>query len=374
VLIDHDDQPHVTDFGLAKRLDTDSDLTLSGQVLGSPNYMSPEQASGKRGQVSRASDVYSLGAILFHLLTGRPPFVAESVNDTIQLVLEREPITPRVLVMGIPKDLETICLKCLQKEPGKRYPTARELAEELERFLDDKPIQARRTGQVEKLWRWCRRHPAIASLASSTTALLLTVSVGSPIAVYRISRERESVQERELEARLNLYASDLNIVQQALESGDTRKARDLLNYYVPNRHEDDLRGFEWRYLWRLQRGNSIRSIDTGRTNIRAAVAFSKDGRTLVIAGTSNLQLWDVPLGRWIPPLEGHQQPVRALAFSPDGRMLASEDDESKIIIWDFEARKALARFHGRDSASTHASPDGDHPVAFFPDGRTLATS
>ena len=146
VLIDESDQPRVTDFGLAKRLHHDSELTLSGQVLGSPNYMPPEQAAAKRGLVGRRSDVYSLGAILYHLLTGRPPFVGETLTDTLQEVVNTEPVSPRLLNPSVPRDLETICLKCLEKEPARRYQTAQALAEELDRFLRNEPIQARPVG------------------------------------------------------------------------------------------------------------------------------------------------------------------------------------------------------------------------------------
>jgi serine/threonine protein kinase len=131
VLIDVNDQPRVTDFGLARRLEGDSELTATGMVLGSPNYVPPEQAVGKRGKVSRRSDVYSLGAMLYHLLTGRPPFVGEALTDTLEQVLNAEPVSPRLLNPSVPRDLETICLKCLEKAPDKRYTTAQALADEL---------------------------------------------------------------------------------------------------------------------------------------------------------------------------------------------------------------------------------------------------
>src|SRR5881394_992154 len=164
IIIAPDWQPHVTDFGLAKRLADDADLTLSGQVLGSPNYMPPEQADHKRGQVSAASDVYSLGAVLYHLLTGRPPFVAQTLEDTLLQLLNTEPIAPRLVNASVPRDLETICLKCLNKDPLRRYASAELLAEDLGRWLRDEPVLARRAGPVEKVLRWRRRHPGVAPL------------------------------------------------------------------------------------------------------------------------------------------------------------------------------------------------------------------
>src|ERR1044071_5349683 len=162
VLIDASDQPRVTDFGLARRLEGDSELTVTGQVLGSPNYMPPEQAAGRRGKVGRRSDVYSLGAMLYHLLTGRPPFVGEALTDTLEQVLNAEPLSPRLLNPSVPRDLETICLKCLEKEPEKRYATAQALADELGRVLNNEPVHARPVTGAERVWRWCRRRPGLA--------------------------------------------------------------------------------------------------------------------------------------------------------------------------------------------------------------------
>src|SRR5512142_3199626 len=158
VLIDENDQPRVTDFGLAKLLEKDSELTLSGQVLGSPSYMAPEQAAAHRGLVGKRSDVYSLGAILYHLLTGRAPFVAPTVAETLQQVQTTDPVSPTILNPHLPRDLKTICLKCLEKEPSRRYASARELADELGRWLRTEPILARPVSQPEKVWRWCRRN------------------------------------------------------------------------------------------------------------------------------------------------------------------------------------------------------------------------
>jgi eukaryotic-like serine/threonine-protein kinase len=162
VLIDAaTDQPRVTDFGLAKRLDGDSSLAVTGQVLGSPNFMPPEQASGARRKAGRPSDVYGLGWILYFLLTACAPFQAESLEAIVTQVINTEPISPRLLNPAVPLDLETICLKCLEKEPSKRYASAEEAGLELTRFLRDEPILARAVGRAERGWRWCRRNPLV---------------------------------------------------------------------------------------------------------------------------------------------------------------------------------------------------------------------
>jgi serine/threonine protein kinase len=179
VLIDASDQPRITDFGLAKHIETDSDLTVSGAVMGTPSYMPPEQAAGRRKEIGPASDVYSLGAILYDLLTGRPPFRADTPVDTLRQVLDTEPAPPRLLNAKIPRDLETVCLKCLAKEPGQRYPSARELAEDLGRFLLREPIQARPVGRLGRLWRWCRRNPALAGLVGAVGMMFLLLAVAA---------------------------------------------------------------------------------------------------------------------------------------------------------------------------------------------------
>jgi tetratricopeptide (TPR) repeat protein len=192
VLIDALDEPHITDFGLAKRLESVSDLTLPGEVLGTPNYAAPEQAAGRTTSIGPASDVYSLGAILYYALTGRPPFLAETLQETLRQVLDTDPVAPRLLHPKIPRDLETICLKCLTKEPGGRYPDAAKLAEDLERWRAGKPILARPAGRVEKMWRWCRREPALSGLVAAVLALLVTVAIGSSSMFIREKRAREN--------------------------------------------------------------------------------------------------------------------------------------------------------------------------------------
>src|SRR2546430_575095 len=231
VLMDNSGQPRITDFGLAKRLSLDSQplpidhqLTLTGQVLGSPNFMPPEQAAGKRGQICPAADVYAHGAILYFMLTARPPFAAESLTETLQQVANVDPPPLRLINPSVPRDLETICLKSLEKQPGKRYNSAHELADELSRFLSAEPIHACPINQTQKAWRWCQRKPALAS----AIALLLVVAIGSPIAAFRINRERQRAEHEALISRQNLYAADVSLAQQAWDGGNLGRARTLL--------------------------------------------------------------------------------------------------------------------------------------------------
>ena len=177
VLLTADGQPKITDFGLAKRLEDDSGQTASGSIMGTPSYMAPEQAGGHQARIGPQADVYALGAVLYCLLTGRPPFQSANVMDTVLQVLEQEPVPPRQLVTGLDKNLETITLKCLQKDPARRYQAAEEMAEELKRYLNDEPILARPVGIAERTWRWCRRKPAIAGLCAAVVLLLSFVTV-----------------------------------------------------------------------------------------------------------------------------------------------------------------------------------------------------
>jgi ABC-type amino acid transport substrate-binding protein len=167
----------ITDFGLAKLLEDDADQTKTGTIQGTPSYMAPEQAGGPAKALGPPADVYALGAILYELLTGRPPFRAETVLETLRQLRERDPDPPRAFNADVPRDLQTICLKALAKEPRQRYPSARALAEDLARFVNGQPIQARPVSRLERCWRWCRRNPGMTSLATAAVALLVAVAV-----------------------------------------------------------------------------------------------------------------------------------------------------------------------------------------------------
>jgi serine/threonine-protein kinase len=192
ILVDRDGEPHITDFGLAKRLDQDSGETHSGLVIGTPDYMSPEQAAGNTKDVSVASDVYSLGSILFELLVGEPPFRSKTIMQTLSRVTHEAPRKPITANPAIGLDLNTICLKCLEKEPVKRYASAQELSEELQRYLNGQPILARPVGRRERAVRWCRRNPAVAALLGVVSLLVLAWMVGLNVALVRIARERDA--------------------------------------------------------------------------------------------------------------------------------------------------------------------------------------
>lgn len=203
ILLDEKSEPYVTDFGLAKLAEDDSSLTVTVATLGTPAYMSPEQAAGRSKELTTAADIYSLGAILYELLSGRPPFRAETAVDTLRQVCEQEPIRPRALNPAVDRDLETICLKCLNKDPQRRYGSAEMLADDLDRWRNGEPITARPVNTAEKSWSWCRRKPALATSLLLIFILLLIVIIGSPIAVFRINRERQSaVEARQNEIRL----------------------------------------------------------------------------------------------------------------------------------------------------------------------------
>ncbi len=198
IVIDAEGQPHVTDFGLAKRIEVSSELTQSGAILGTPSYMAPEQASGNRKAITTATDVYGLGAVLYALLTGKPPFKGDSVLETLEQVRQRLPEPPSGVGRDVDRDLETICLKCLEKEPERRYASARELAEDLERWLRGEPIAARPAGSLDRAWRWCRRNPALAVLAVATAASLILLLAVTGIGSLLLWRER-GITKRALE-------------------------------------------------------------------------------------------------------------------------------------------------------------------------------
>ena len=250
ILIDQEGTPLVTDFGLAKFVHDVEGLTRTGQPLGTPSYMSPEQARGEK-EVGVAADVYSLGAVLYSALTGRPPFQAASSAGTIIQVVTKDVVAPRSLNSDIDRDLETICLKCLEKDPNQRYGSAVELKDELDRFLNDKPIMARPAGPLERAVKLCRRNPAMAALVAMALGLVAIIGVASTSAAYSkrlekslkesntaktqaLLREQETVEalglakEANARAEITEYYQRISVAKMAIDDGDIRAAGDAM--------------------------------------------------------------------------------------------------------------------------------------------------
>jgi len=382
ILIDASGDPKVTDFGLAKKTDADSGLTGTGQILGTPGYMPPEQASGETDTIGPAADIYSLGAILYALLTGRPPFQSANVMDTLVAVLEQEPVAPRQLNPALDVDLETICLKCLEKDATRRYGTADELVSELGRYLNGEPIHARPIGKLERGWRWCKRKPALAGLSGLAMVLLLTLGIGGPLLAMqqaalteqavtaqndaerqrqKADRERQAAVSAEKKAEVErrkaederrkavasrekteatLARSNYFLAQARWDNNRAADARELLQR-VPQQQ----RNIEW-YLARWQFEGSDVTL-YGHTERVNSVSFSPDG-TRIASGSwdSTIRLWDASTGEELHTLKGHTSFVRSVSFSPDGTRIASGSWDSTIRLWDASTGEELHTLKG----------------------------
>jgi hypothetical protein len=330
------------DFGLVRMSAVPGGTTQDGTIPGTPEYMSPEQVRAP-DHVDARSDVYSLGVTLYEALTGEVLFrgVAHLV---LQQVLNEEPRPPRRLNDRIPRDLETICLCCLHKEPGRRYPSAGALAEDLRHFLAGEPIRARPVRVWERVAKWVKRRPAIAALL----ALVVFVSVSgfglvtwqwlrAETARRELMDKAKELADKARELEIKNYVRNVALAANELAIGNTGRAEELLDECP-----DDLRGWEWHYLKRLrdfppltlplgQRMSGGRGFD---------FAFSPDGRQLAApCGDRTVKLWDLTDGErgvFTPrfTLRGHQGDVVRVTFSPDGRRLASAGEDTTIKIWD----------------------------------------
>ncbi|QDU97663.1 WD40 repeat domain-containing serine/threonine protein kinase [Lignipirellula cremea] len=336
VLLGENGSPRVTDFGLAKRTAADSGMTATGQILGTPSYMPPEQARGDMKAVGPASDVYSLGAMLYCLVTGRPPFQAANMLETLQQVQEREPVSPRDLNPSVPRDLQTICLKCLEKDPAKRYGSAQAMAEELQRFQSGAPILARPISRAARMWRWCLWHPLVASLLASIT-LLLVVTIVVAGQAYWLTRQawQAEVAARE-ETDALLYESLLDVASSALAAGDLGRANEALA-----RAPVDLRGWEWSFLRRRCQPPGQFLLDHENQEVFTG-AFDDTGRWLATVaypwppntGAFNdgqLRLWDTSTGE-LRSQVGRIQFNASLVVSPDGRWVVVDDRDGDELI------------------------------------------
>ena len=371
VLIDNNGEPKVTDFGLAKLVDQarrDTRLTTTGQILGTPSFMAPEQAAGQSESATHLADVYALGAIFYHVLTGRPPFQAHTAIETLKQVMTNEPVSPALLNARIPRDAATICLKCLEKNPARRYASANDLAEELERLLDGAPIKARPVSNVEKLWRWMRRNPWRARVAGLLIVLAAVVPLLAFIAIYDYIR-RAPLEEQNRQAKQHFdrevaslqqrnYVAEMNLLESAWNSGDLRRAYELLQAQRPIRGTSDPRGFEWFLRWRMYHHQPLRIQPVQKWN-------GLDPWCCAVEDNAVL-LWDSAADRVLFSAQGHAHWVTAIAVSPDGETMATGGRDAAVILWDLATSAERARIT--------AHRGGIVAMAFAPDGRQIATA
>jgi WD40 repeat protein len=375
----------VLDWGFAKVLgraeeeagavapepDLPADQTMAGQVLGTPAYMAPEQASGRRDLIDRRTDVYGLGAILYEILTGRPPFAGVDTGEVLRKVREEEPPPPEAVCPGVPPALAAVCRRALARDPAGRYPSAADLGREVQHWLADEPVAAYREPPTARLRRWARRHrPAVAGL----TALLVTGVAALVLGAVLLGREQSRMVEERAQAAADkanaeicarraletqLYYHRIALAERELAANNLNRATQVLDACP-----ESLRGWEWYCLKRLCHADLLTL--RGHTAAVSAVAFSLDGRFLASGSHDRtVRVWEVAGGRLVSTLRGHAHVVYGLAFSPAGGRLATASWDGTVKVWNVSDDRELLTFRGHHEAVLR--------VAYSPDGRQLTS-
>jgi WD40 repeat protein len=390
ILLDKTGIPHVTDFGLARRLGLGPGVSASTGVVGTPAYMAPEQVRGDKGQTT-ATDVYGLGGILYFLLTGSAPFRADSPMESLLLVLESNPLSPRKIRSDVPRDLEIVCLACLAKDPAQRYGSAQAVADELERVVRGEPIARRRAGRLERVIRWSRRRPTHAAMYGlSMLAIVLALTGGGVYGLWqRAEAARGDAVQARGEAETAQQVAEEDREKLRIEKGETENARAQLAIaldklarveygrtmqvaYQMWRESNipatlallesarvDLRGWEWHYLHRLCRSDLLTL--KGHTGLVSSASISPDGSRIVTTSNDRTaRVWDAKTGAPALTFKGHTGLVRWASFNSDGLWVVTGSTDQTAIVWDTVTGAEVLKLKGHTAAvnSVSFSRDG----------------